>query len=60
MQSSGEIKQSSQVTNNLEMAADKDPSNLKISCGYVQANFENDKNIVKDKKFAIISSLPPL
>ena len=47
------------------MSEERDLSKSKISQNYVQANYENDRNIqkiirlIKDKNPAVISRLPP-
>ena len=64
-QSSVISKQNSKVPISGKMSEEKDLSKSKISQNYVQANFENDRNIqkiirlIKDKNPAIISRLPP-
>ena len=64
-QSSIISKQSAKVPISGKMAEEKDLSKSKISQNYVQANYENDRNIqkiirvIRDKNPAVISRLPP-
>ena len=65
MQSKSISKQNVKVPTSDKMAEAKDLSKSKISQNYVQANYENDRNIqniirlIKDKNPAVISRLPP-
>ena len=64
-QSSVISKQNSKVPVSGKMSEEKDLSKSKISQNYVQANYENNRNIqkiirlIKDENPAVISSLPP-
>ena len=64
-QSNAISKQNVKVPTNDKMAETKDLSISKISQNYVQANYENNRNIqkinrvTKDKNPAVISRLPP-